>query len=67
MLTKNQQINLLTTLDTYKLNKERLDGRSIIIADKLDKKDGRNDTVKKLNFPSIRLKYIVFICIDIII
>lgn len=54
------RINSLTRLATYKLNKGRLDGLSIIIAVRLDKKDGRNDTVRKLKFPSIRLKCIVF-------
>lgn len=58
ILTK--EINLLTRLATYKLNKGRLDGLSITIAVILDKKDGRNDTVRKLKLPSICLKYIVF-------
>lgn len=52
-------INLLTILDTYKHSRVRRDGLSIKIADKLDKKDGRNDTVRTLKLPSTRLKYIV--------
>lgn len=43
-------------LDTYKHSEIRRDGLSIRIAKKLDKKDGRNDTVRMLKLPSIRLK-----------
>jgi len=41
----------LTTFVTYRLNNPRLDGLSINMATRLDKKHGRNATVSILNFP----------------
>ena len=43
--------------ETYRHSMVRLDGLSTIIAVRLDKKDGMNDTVKMLKLPKIRLKY----------
>ena len=50
-------IYVLTIFETYRHNIGRLEGRSKIIAAKLDKKDGMKETVKTLNFPKNRLKY----------
>ena len=55
-MIKGSDKKLLTIFDTYKQSRTLLEGLSRMIADKLDKKDGINDTVKILKLPNIRLK-----------